>query len=250
MGLASYQVAAATLFVSGIAWLWYRWRAERWAEGVARTLLDGRRALYTEIPEHRALSDGEAVEKRQRLDPTSDALARFRRVADYVDVYPPESRFCVLDPEPIRVLVDTEGTTVAMVFRSANGILRIHLATELGGGGWILTENNEKEMHDQRPEGFHVARVRKDASPAAIAAHHDERLAEVMGGTIGAVPVRTFADFVASHERRWNAIRAHRRSIGWVLPSEVNYAPGTSPKDKERVYREIRRIVTSSDDTT
>jgi hypothetical protein len=62
-------------------------------------------------------------------------------------------------------------------------------------------------------------------------------------GTDGLVPVRTFADFVASHERRWDAIRAHRRSIGWVEPSEIAFEPGTSREDKGRVYREIRRMV-------
>ena len=76
-----------------------------------------------------------------------------------------------------------------------------------------------------------------------ILAKHGEALAEKGCGTVGRMPVRTFADFVASHERRWGAIRAHRRSIGWVLPAEIPFAPGTGREARERGCREIRRMV-------
>lgn len=163
-------------------------------------------------------------------------------MADYADVYAPGSRFHRLGQEPTRILVDAEGTTVAQVFCNLDGVTRIHLCTELGGGRWVLTENNEGELDLQRPEGFHVGRVRKDASPAAIVAKHREALAAMKDAREAPVAARTFEDFVASYERRWSAIRAHRRAIGWVLPSEITFAPGTSRETKDRIHRELRRI--------
>ena len=238
-----YGVAALSLFVSGVAWLLFHWWQERSAESVARHVLAHRRALYTEIPEHRLLSDGELVDERRRLDSTSDALPKLRHVADYVDHYPLESRFHETARKPIRVLADAEGTTVAQVFCTGKGIVRVHLVTELGGGRWLLTENNLNELHIERPEGFRVVRVRNDTSAEEILAKHGEAVAEMRSGNEGLIAVRTFADFVASHERRWGAIRAHRRSIGWVLASEIAFAPGTGKEERERVCREIRRMV-------
>ncbi len=81
-----FQIAAVGLLMFGIGWLLYRWRNQRWVERVARTVLDRRRALYTELPAHRMLSDGELVDERERLDATSDALPGFRLIADYVSV--------------------------------------------------------------------------------------------------------------------------------------------------------------------
>ena len=62
---------------------------------------------------------------------------------------------------------------------------------------WVLTENNASEVHVQRPESFHVVRVRNDTSPAVIVAKHVEAIAEMMRGSEAPVSMWLFIGGVA-----------------------------------------------------
>jgi hypothetical protein len=242
VGFSIYQGSALALFASGVVTLGYRWWLDRWARQVARRAFDARRALYTEVPVRRALGDDELLEERSLLDAVTDALPALRRVADYVDVYAEGSPFRQ-DRSPIRILAGgDDDTVVAQVFVTPGGVVRIHLATELDGGQWVLTENNANEIRVQRPEGFTVTRLRRDVLPAALLAKHEEVVRDRRGEAAAPRSVRSFDDFVASYDRRWTAIREHRRAIGWILPEEVVFAAGTQREDKERVLREVERL--------
>jgi len=241
MTASLYSALAFFVFLNGIVWLWYRRREDRWVRRVARSAVEMRRALYTEIPVLRRLNDGELLEKRRALDAPARAMPGFRVLADYVDVYPPGSRFEKHARDPIRVLVDEAGRTVALIFL-AKGSVRVHLATELDGPRWVLTENNRNVTRAVRPPSFDVLRVVVETSPAEMIAAHRERVTSARGDREPS-PIRAFDDFVASHERRWDAIRAHRKQVGWALPEEIVLPRKTSPNQRDRILAEVRRLL-------
>lgn len=251
--MSVYAGAAAALFVIGAGRMALAWRQRSWIRQAARKLYDARRAVYSEIPTHRALNNDELPVPRSALDGTSSAMPGFTRLADYVDVYPEGSRFAENNLHPLRALVDREGTTVALVFRPrGSDVVRVHLVTELSDGRWLLTENNKNEPIGAlaRPPSFVVIHVLRSSSPAAMIAAHGERLADLTaesgsstyGSTSLLVPIRSFDDYVASHERRWNAIRKHRKDMGWLLRSEIPLAPGTPAAIGDRIHEEILRL--------
>lgn len=254
-----YSGGALALFAIGVGRMFLGWREGRHIRATAAKILASRRAVYTEIPTHRPLHEGELVEERSSLDSVSRALPGFTTLADYVDEYPAGSRFATPRKNPLRVLVDRAGTTVALVFRPpSSDVVRIHLATEVSDGRWLLTENNKEHAVGKivRPDCIEVVHVRSETSGASMIATHAERLAALEKNSESStyrseplfVCVRSFEDYVASHERRWNAIRKHRREIGWVLRSEIQLAPGTPASFGDRIHGEIVRMVSKESD--
>ena len=150
-----YGALAAFVLVSGLGRWWIAWRQNQWVRRTARTILDGRRALYTEIPVQRRLTELELRHGARGARPDVERVSGFRATGGLRQRVCAGSRFEKLTA-PQRVLVDAERTTAALVFRPpSSDVVRIHLATELGDGRWSLTENNKGELAG----GFYARRT-------------------------------------------------------------------------------------------
>ncbi|MEO8798665.1 MAG: hypothetical protein ABI551_12330, partial [Polyangiaceae bacterium] len=201
----------------------------------AKKIFDARKALYTEMPGCRLLEDDELTEDRASLADVAHALEGFTPMGDYVDVYTPDSRFGEDAKRPYRVMRSDDGLVVALLFRPRGSeAVRVHLLTELTGGGWLVTENNRNgpTAKQKRPDGAETDHLPGETPPSKLVeAHRSHVKAALTKPGASAVTIDSFEAYVASHERRWNEIREDRKKNGWVRPGEIVFPP----RVKERV---------------
>lgn len=212
----------------------------------AKKIFDTRKALYTEVPGSRLLEEGELTDERAELAEVARRLEGFALLGEYVDVYAPESRFAEDAKRPYRVLRSDDSIVVALLFHPRGSeVVRVHLLTELTGGGWIVTENNQNKpiAKLKRPDGTEVEHLPAETSPAKLATTHRAHVAAALAKPgVSAVTIDSFDAYVASHRRRWDAIREDRRKNGWVRPGEIAFPVRVKERVRRRIYEEIAKI--------
>ena len=212
----------------------------------AKKIYDTRKALYTEIPEHRLLRTGELEEELAELAAVGRELEGFEHLGDYMDIYAPGSLFAENTKAPIRVARSADRIVVALVFRPrGSDVVRIHLLTELEGTDWIVTENNRDHPNAKtvRPAGTETEHLPAWTTPSNLLDAHRKHLAVALAeGRARPVEIDSFDDYVAPHERRWDAIRADRKKNGWVRDGEIAFPPRVKPDARKRIYEEIAKI--------
>jgi hypothetical protein len=191
------------------------------------------RRLFLASSKQRTLGPEELIAERKILDADARRLPGFRRLGDFVELYPEDPTLSQFSKNPYRALVDDDGTTVALIFRISelmqvkeNAVItyrddttRVSLSTAFSNGRWIVTQKkfglaNKKPIF---PPEIDVVDfdweiplselVAKHAARVAAATDHPE---EAYRGAARAdrVIIRTLDEFLADHRKRRELIRA------------------------------------------